>query len=343
MRILLVKMSSMGDIFHTFPAVSDLLAARPGSEVDWVVEEALAPVAAWHPGVARVIPIGLRRWLKMRNFAAWREARAWRRSLQERDYDLVIDAQGLLKSAWVVRAARATVKHGYDAASAREPWASRCYDLRHAVPTDRHAIERSRALCAAALGYQSAGPLRFGIAEHFADVPRDPRRLVFIVGTSWASKLWTAAHWRELASEALAAGDAVELIWGSPEERQLAESIASASPGIHLAAERLSIEAVARRLVAAAGVVGLDTGFTHLAGALDTPTVGLFGPTATERVGLFGPHTSNLRLRPPLPCMPCHKRTCAQVPAGSPAACLAALDAEAVWRELEKLRTQRPA
>jgi heptosyltransferase-1 len=345
MRLLLVKMSSMGDIFHTFPALSDLAEAIPGIEIDWVVEEGFAAVAAWHPAVRRVIPIALRRWMRARDAASWREFQAWRAALQATDYDLVIDAQGLLKSALVTRLARAQRRHGYDRHSAREAIAALGYGQRHAVNVGQHAVMRTRRLCAAALGYEPATDLRFRIREHFP-VSRPEPRIVCVIGTSWQSKLWADTHWVELARCAQATGHGVELIWGSPGERALAEQIAADCAGIEYSKERLSIAQVAQRLLTARGVAGLDTGFTHLAGALEVPTVGLFGPTSPDRVGLIGGHTTNLQLSPAMECQPCHKRTCRLLPVdanSSAAPCLARIDAARVWQQLVELMPAQQA
>ena len=124
MKILLIKMSSMGDIFHTFPAITDLKTQFPDAIVDWVVEEGFKEIVSWHPGVRRAIPIGLRRWVKARDRKSWRELKAFRHELRAEDYDLIIDAQGLLKSILVAKFVNAKVIHGFDKHSAREPLAS---------------------------------------------------------------------------------------------------------------------------------------------------------------------------------------------------------------------------
>lgn len=318
MRILLIKMSSMGDIFHTFPALSDLQARFPDVQIDWVVEEAFSGIAAWHPAVRKVIPIALRQWRK----AGWRtlfaQVRQWRSRVQQSDYDLVIDAQGLLKSSLIARVTGIRTLHGYDQQTAREPLAAKLYHHTHNVSTDQHAVERTRQLFASALGYALEGlPLNFGIRTHFAHIAKAERKLVLIVGTSWSTKLWAPEHWKTLTNDALHKGYAVEVIWGSPAEKALADDIVKACPQAIRASERLSIQAVAEKLVEASAVVGLDTGFAHLAGALETRTLALYGATSPTKVGLIGDHTSNLLLEEPLDCMPCHKRECMKLPQGS--------------------------
>ena len=160
MRVLLIKTSSLGDVIHTLPALTDAARAIPGIQFDWVVEEGFAEIPTWHPAVARVIPVALRRWRK-NLLQTWKsgEWATFKQRLREGRYDLVIDAQGLLKSALLTRYVNAPVA-GLDRASAREPLASHCYDRPYAVAWGQHAVERVRQLFAQALGYslpQSVG------------------------------------------------------------------------------------------------------------------------------------------------------------------------------------------
>ncbi len=343
MRILLIKMSSMGDIFHTFPAITDLKQAHPEARIDWVVEEGFAEIAAWHPAIERVIPVGLRRWLKARNAAAWHEFINWRTALRTQHYDLVIDAQGLLKSALIARCARSHRFEGYSKRSAREMVAALLYNRRHRVSQDQHAVERSRQLFGQILDYTPPPRLNFGINQNFTKVAKNPRKLVFIIGTSWVTKLWASSHWQALACQAVEQGFSVDIIWGSDSERTMADEIITACPSASRPPQRLSITTIAEKLVGAAGVVGLDTGFSHLAGALETPTIALYGATSPTKVGLIGPHTSNLQLETPLDCMPCHKRHCKWLPENSTdtPACMTGIQVENVWRELQtKLAAQ---
>jgi len=153
MRVLVVKTSSLGDVIHTLPALTDAARAIPGVRFDWLVEENFAEVPTWHPAVERVIPVALRRWRRsvLRTWLAG-EWQAMTSQVRLADYDLAIDAQGLIKSAILTRYAGAPV-HGLDRASIREPLASRFYDQRHAVAKGRHAVERVRELFAKSLGY----------------------------------------------------------------------------------------------------------------------------------------------------------------------------------------------
>jgi len=217
-----VKLSSLGDIIHTLPAVTDAAAAVPGVRFDWVVEEAFAEVPRWHPAVGRVIPVALRRWRRrpwraLRG-AEWSRARA---ALGAQGYDKVIDAQGLLKSAIVARLARGA-RCGMDGASARERLAGA--PRRHAVrvPRDMHAVDRLRLLFARALVYpRPAQEVDYGLPRRgAAPGRRDASDLVFIHGSARGEKLWPQASWIDLAARAARAGYRVSLPWGDAVERR---------------------------------------------------------------------------------------------------------------------------
>ena len=336
MRVLLIRMSSLSDIFHTFPALSDLQRARPDVRLDWVVEADLAEAAAWHPAAERIIPVTLNDWLCHRDYAAWRAFRVWRANLRQHPYDLVIDAQGLLRSAIVARQADAAEHHGYDQRSTPHTLAAWLTDIGHAVGPAQHAIARTRQLFAQALGYTVPTTLDFGIRDQFAPAPGKPQ-IILIPGSTWASKLWAEQHWIALTRLAVAAGYTVELLWGNAEEESRARRISQASgqqAAIHVAPRRDSITEVAAKLAAARAVIGTATGFTHLAAALNTPVVGLFGPTSVDHDGLLGQHTRPMQA--PLPCVPCQQRHCRLLARHSTAAapCMAQLQPEDVWQQV---------
>lgn len=288
MRVLLIKTSSLGDVVHTLPALTDAARAIPGIQFDWVVEEGFAEIPAWHPAVAQVIPVAIRRWRKH----LWQTFKSgeWQRFKQRLDqtqYDLVIDAQGLLKSAWLTRYVQAPIA-GLDRDSAREPLASRFYDRAYAVPRDQHALERTRQLFAQALGYAlPVGIGDYGLSRaRLADVAPSPY-LVFLHGTTWASKHWPEACWRELAEHMSAQGWAVRVPWGNDNEKARAERIVA---GIEHAAvlPKLNLAGVAKVIAGASACVAVDTGLGHLAAALDVPSISLYGPTLPGRVGAYG-------------------------------------------------------
>ena len=289
MKVLVVKMSSLGDVIHTLPALGDAAAAVPGIRFDWVVEEAFAEIPGWHPAVDRVIPVAIRRWRKspFRAFTGpeWRSARA---ALRERDYDAVIDAQGLLKSAVITRLVRAP-RHGMDRHSARERLAALAYDHPVHIPRQMHAVERTRLLFARALAYPlPATPGDYGLRGTLPPVTADlPPRLLFFHGTARPEKLWPEAHWAALAQSADAAGYKVWLPWGNDLERERAERIAAQGDNMEVL-PRLGLLDLAGKLMQARGAVAVDTGLGHLSAALDVPTVSLYGPTSTRLIGAYG-------------------------------------------------------
>lgn len=326
MRVLLIKTSSLGDVVHTLPALTDAQQAIPGIRFDWVVEEGFAEIPAWHPAVEQVIPVAIRRWRKN----LWQtfkngEWKRFKQRLKQRQYDLVIDAQGLLKSAWLTRYVQGPVA-GLDRDSAREPLASKFYDRCYAVPREQHAVERTRQLFAQALGYKvpvSTG--RYGLALAQASDVESVPYVVFLHGTTWASKHWPEPQWRALAEQLSAAGWAVRLPWGNEAEKARAERIAYDLPNVQVL-PRLNLAGVAQVLAGARVCVAVDTGLGHLAAALDVPCVSLYGPTLPGRVGAYGASQVHLCATGPL--------------AGKgdrQAACFDGLDAATVWPALQSL------
>lgn len=282
-----MKTSSLGDVVHNCPAVSDAARALPGASIDWVVEEAFAGVARLHPGVERVIPVAVRRWRRMVfHPRAWAEIARFRNALREQAYDAVIDTQGLLKSALITRLARGT-RHGMDRASAREPLAARFYERTHPVPRGLHAVERNRRLSAAALGIALPSNVEYGlrVKPQIAQAETMPATYsVLLTMTSRADKLWPEPRWIELG-RALAIP--LVLPWGNVEERARAERIALAVPRAFVP-RKMGIEALGQVLAHARSAVGLDSGLTHLAAALGVPTVAIFCGSDPVLTGIYG-------------------------------------------------------
>jgi heptosyltransferase-1 len=285
--ILLVKTSSLGDVVHNLPAVSDLRAKLPGAAIDWVVEEAFAEIPKLHPAVRSVIPVAVRRWRRTPlGRATWDELGALRQVLRERAYDAVIDTQGLIKSALIARLARGR-RCGYTAEAAREPLAARLYDARFAIPKNAHAVERNRWLVGAALDYTVDLPVDYGIALPRLDadwLPAGPYG-VLLTATSRESKLWPEPNWLSLAEALNARGLACVLPAGSAPERVRAQRLAAGMRSA-VAAPPLSITALAGLLAGARIVVGLDTGLTHFAAALGQPVVALFSGSDPQLTGV---------------------------------------------------------
>ena len=299
MRALLVKTSSLGDVIHNLPVASDIRAKVSGAVMDWVVEEGFAALPRMHPAIRRVIPVSIRRWrAALSSPATWRELRDFKHALGEASYDVVLDTQGLIKSALIARFARG--KHcGYAAEAAREPFAARFYDAAFAVPRQVHAIERNRWLAAAALGYDVDLPLDYGIRAQALVADWLPRRpyAVLLTASSRADKLWPEADWLSLGSELKKRGLHCVLPGGSGTERERAARLAGVmADGI--AAPPLPLEGIAALLAGARIVIGVDTGITHLAAALGSATIGIFSgsdPTltgvvaASSAINLGGP------------------------------------------------------
>jgi heptosyltransferase-1 len=295
MRVLIVKMSSLGDVIHTLPALTDAAEALPGIKFDWVVEEAFAEIPAWHPAVDRVIPIALRRWRKSpwRSFGGsqWKRFRA---ELGRHHYDAVIDPQGLLKSAFISRLVPAP-RFGMDKNSAREGLAALFYHHKIAVPRDMHVVERIRLLFARALAY--AEPTQKGDYGVRANLKlgddKIPSSLLFFHGTARAEKLWPEEKWIELAGLLAQRNFNVWLPWGSDEEKLRAQRIAKHLPNAQVL-PRLDLLGLASMLMEVDGAVAVDTGLAHLSAALDVPTVSLYGPTSIELIGAYGRNQAHI-------------------------------------------------
>ncbi|RTY55858.1 lipopolysaccharide heptosyltransferase RfaC [Pantoea sp. YU22] len=291
MHVLIVKTSSMGDVLHTLPALTDAMQAIPGIRFDWVVEENFAQIPSWHPAVDKVLPVAIRRWRKHWFGSQQREERVrFKRDLQSRQYDVVIDAQGLIKSAALVTRLARGVKHGQDSRSAREPFASWWYDQRHEIDKKQHAVERTRELFAKSLGYekpQTQGD--YAIAAHFLrDEPQDiAPYLVFLHATTRDNKHWPESHWRELIGLLQPAGLRIKLPWGAEHEHQRAQRLAEGFDYVEVL-PKLTLEAIARELAGARAVVSVDTGLSHLTAALDRPNITLYGPTDPGLIGGYG-------------------------------------------------------
>lgn len=332
MRVLIIKTSSLGDLIHTFPALTDAAKRNADIEFHWLVEEAFQEVPQWHPAVKKVLAIALRRWRRHWR-KTWRsgELGRFRAALRASSYDLVIDAQGLLKSALPARLAGAPVA-GYDRRSIREPAAALFYQRRFAVSRQLHAVERIRRLFAMALDY----PLPVTEADYaLRGKPHSRQQAVtFLHGTTWPSKHWPDAYWAELS--ALAGADGFEVLWPwhEPEERLRVERIMKQT-GIGTLLPRQDLTAMRDQLASVRGVVGVDTGLAHLAAAVGTPAVTLYGPTEPGLTGAVGSRQRNLAAD--FPCAPCLSRTCNysdEWPVDPP--CFQSLPPSRIWQALKR-------
>lgn len=295
MKVLLVRTSSMGDLIHTYPALTELVRHYPNCKLSWLAEEGFAEIAALHPAVHEVIPIAWRRWRKsLYKPATWRELAQLKRRLAGGGWDLVLDAQGLLKSALPAKWADAPLA-GYDRHSIREPLASLLYDKTHAVSRQLAALERNRQLFGKVFGYVPEGTPLFGIqaGARLAWLPA-AEYAVLLHATSKASKEWPEPHWVALGQRLHAQGLFSVLPWGNAQEQQRAERLAAQIPQA-MAAPRLRLSEAAALLGHAGAVVGVDTGLTHLANALDVPLVALYTDTDPAKTGVVeGARARNL-------------------------------------------------
>ena len=320
MKVLIVKLSSLGDVVHAMPAVQDLRAAHPGVQIDWVVERAFAPMVARCEGVGRTIACDLRRWRKSPFSRATRqEWRAFRADLQQDAYDAVIDLQGLTKSAlvsWLARTtpqglrfgmANRTQGSGFEAPTR---WVA---DVAIALEPHVHAVQRARLVCASALRYTVEGEPRFGllpgalalpmpvpkslglVANSFA--PRKPV-VALVHGTSRADKEWPLESWIALGQRLNHSGFTVALPHGSRLEEATSHAIAKQLDDAWLW-PTMGLDAVSDTLARCAGVVGVDSGVSHIAVALGLPHVQIYnfdtawrtGPQSARQVSVFAsPH-----------------------------------------------------
>lgn len=342
MKLLLVKTTSFGDVLHAFPALNDAWRSIDGLVCDWLVEAPYAAMPAWHPAVREVIPVSMRGWRRAPWIHHLPAVRRFIRQLRGEHYDIIIDAQGLMKSALLARLARGR-RVGYDRRSISEPVAARLYDGTVAVGGSMHAVDRIRALFAGALGYPLPEGLDYGLQlpplTGRNDRPRDTGScLVFIPGTTWPSKRWPIPYWRTLTGLATGAGLEVAVVSGSAVEQRAAERIAEGIEGASVQ-PALPLDDLARFLAGARAVVSVDSGPGHLAAAVGTPGVSIYGATDAALTGTRG--TSQVHLSADFECSPCLQRRCQFTDRGQVHPdCYATVPPRHVWSTLHELIRQ---
>lgn len=268
---------------HQFPAITDARRNRPGARIDWVVEEAFAPLAKLHPAVDDVIAVSTRRWRsQFLRPSTWSEISRFKAHVGSVNAEKVVDTQGLIRSAVIARMARGE-HHGYDASSIREPIASFFYDVKHKVARDQHAVTRNRLLTGLSLGYAIEPQIDYGLRKPAKSV--GVPYAVLLHGTSRAAKEWREVDWIGTGKWLRGQGLDVLMPWGSEAERLRCERLAAAIPGSRVI-ERQSLDATAKIISNASLVVGVDTGLLHLAAAYSVPLIGVY--LATDP-GLTGP------------------------------------------------------
>lgn len=340
MKVLIIKITSMGDIIHTFPAVTAAQVAHPQLAVDWVVAPEFADLLPLHPAVRRAIHCPLRRW-RGRYWQALRrgEVAAFLRDLRADRYDLVIDAQSALKTGLIASLAHGPV-HGYDAASVREYGAHWVYQARHAVDKQQHAITRLQQLFASALHYSApaAHEPTYGLSRAQltpVNFTLPPRFVLAIPNTTWTTKLWPEEQWFGLFAALQQAGLPVLIPFGNAREQQRAEQWSQRFEHLQVL-PALTLRECGYVMTQATAAICVDTGLGHLAAALQIPSLHLYGPTDPEKIGARGPQ--QIILRAPMHCAAQCKRRCHhdKVPSDS-AYCLGHLRWETVWQALQRL------
>ncbi len=300
MRILIVKLSSLGDVIQTLPVLGDIARAVPQAKVDWVIEESFASLLQTVPAIERVLVYAQRRWRKRPFDAQVRaERHAFRQSLHQYSYDVVIDAQGLLKSAWVARQARLhaggfSVTFGNRSELCSYEWPVRWMLHRTvAMPWQVHAVQRTRLLAAGALSYADAPWLTQPPIYPFGRPrPLAQRQGVWLShGTTRADNRWPHSHWLSLARRLIQSGETVFIPQASDAEEAWADALAEELGPAAKKLPRLDLGRLGALMAQARGVVSVDSGLGHLAVALDLPVVQLFSQDRIRRAGPLGqPH-----------------------------------------------------
>src|SRR5690625_698416 len=286
-KILIVRTSSLWDLVHMLPAISDIAEHLPQARIDWVVEEAFAEIPAWHPAVTQVYTVAHRRWRRQWWSARVRaERQAFRQQIGAHDYDVVLDMQALLKSAWIVRQTRGP-RHGLNWKSAREPLSSLFYQHKYAIDFWQPAVIRQRLLAAQVFGYEVSGAPNYGLQAFMVENPVQDYAVI-MPSASRDDKLWAADKWQRIFSYLLEQGLQLKLFAGNEQEAERARAlIADYDAGQAQVLPRMSLTEVAQTIAAARLMVGLDSGLTHLSAALSRPTVGIYKASTPTRTPLI--------------------------------------------------------
>ncbi|TAL87173.1 MAG: lipopolysaccharide heptosyltransferase I [Candidimonas sp.] len=292
-KILIVRTSSLGDLVHMLPAISDIAQHVPQAQIDWIVEEGFAEIPAWHPAIHEVITVAHRRWRKHWWAAQVRAERAaLRKNLQSRHYDVVLDMQALMKSIWLVRQTNG-LRHGLDRRSAREPLASFFYDVKHTVKFWQPAVTRQRELAAATFAYTYSGAPDFGLQSVISGAVIQPYAVI-MPSASRADKLWPVEDWQKVFLRLQEHGLALRLLAGSEAETARANELVAGRANAQVL-PRMGLNDIAKVLSCAQVMVGLDSGLTHLSAGLGRPTVGIYKASTPVRTPLEGPaYTASL-------------------------------------------------
>lgn len=333
LKVLIIKTSSLGDVIHTLPAVTDAKKALPEIEVDWLVEESFVDIPTMHPAISKVIPVALRRWRKkLWRYLLSREFKACLRQIRANQYDVIIDAQGLFKSSILTWLAKGN-KHGLAKTCSRGK-VDFAYQHKHAIPTDQHAIERVRQLFAQALGYPvpKTNP-DYGITPLPNLSPasrRGAKSVIFLHGTTWQSKQYPVEYWQQLAKIAARNHFHIKVPAGNETERKRAEVICKSTPNAEVLPP-VSLQDIASLICHASGIIAVDTGLAHLAAALGKPCVTIYGATNPTYIGTVG--KNQLHAIAEFACSPCQQKQCTYKNEPCPP-CYGSLPPKLIWHKL---------
>jgi len=340
MKVLIIKLTSMGDLMHALPALTDAASIYPDIEFDWVVDQTFAEVPLWHPNVKRVIKTAHRQWRKQ-PITAYRDGRLkqFYRDLNAQQYDVVIDMQSNIKSAVVSWLHKGDV-HGLDKHCCREKPAHWAYKYQHHVELKQHSIEKLRQLMAEALQYKKpTSPANYGVdlAQYelpALDIDLSDKYLLFVHNASKDNKQWPIGQWRELVAIAVEAGYSVLLPCGSDDEYQRAQRIAKVSEQA-FALPRVSLNAMAALTHHAQGAVSNDTGLAHLVAVADKPGITLYGPTDPKLIGTYGDKQEHIVSE--YDGQPCYRGNCLHHDdkQQTDSVCMENINAQYVWNRLE--------
>lgn len=286
MKIVIVKLSALGDIVHCMVVLQFIKKHAPYTHIDWITEESLAPILEHHPHIDDIKTVNLKslKHDKKKSFDEFKKIKKY----SKENYDLVIDAQGLIKSAIVSRLLGKKVA-GFAKDSIREPFASLFYNKRFSIAYEKNVIERNCKLVSSALGFEvsseeltrKSGFLYFAKEDQEKIKPhikKDKKNIVFILGSSWESKVYPKEKFLKIAQSL---SENILLCWGNEKERKSAELIAKSSDATVL--PKLNLNELKALIGSSDLVIGGDSGPTHMAWAMNRPSITIFGPTPSSR------------------------------------------------------------
>ena len=286
MKIAIVKLSAMGDIVHAMVALQFIKKKYPNIQLDWVVEKAFIGVLQDNPHIDNILPVELKA-IKKNKLAIFKEIKRVKKYAKA-NYDLVIDAQGLLKSAIVAKLLGKKAA-GFNRNSIREKVASWFYNIGVDIDYAANTIDRNAKVLGEPLGVEITPQmilnkepfLFFKESEIYKSyLSSDKKNIIFVIGSTWESRNYPKEKFAALAD---ILQENVLIVWGDKQEREKAEWIAQNS-SFAFVMPKLNLNELKALIASADLVIGNDTGPTHMAWGLNIPSITLFGPTPVSRV-----------------------------------------------------------